>query len=82
MSAGVLGRRTLGREHNASPSAAQSDRLLDVNEAAELLAVSPATLYTWASDRRIPTVKLGRALRFRLSTLRKLIAKSERPALP
>lgn len=57
------------------------DRLLGVREAAELLSVKPATLYTWASDRRIPTVKLGRALRFRLSTLQKLITKSERPAL-
>lgn len=72
-------RYTVG--HHAGPSVSQPDRLLDVREAAELLAVKPATLYTWASDRRIPTVKLGRVLRFRMSTLQKLIAKAERPAL-
>lgn len=71
--------RSGGGRHDPSPS--QPDCLLDVNEAAKLLSLKPATLYTWASDRRIPTVKLGGALRFRLSTLQKLIAKAERPAL-
>ena len=58
------------------------DRLLDVTEAAAMLAVKPTTLYQWAYQRRIPVVKLmGRALRFRLSTIEKLIRDSERPAL-
>ncbi len=58
------------------------ERLLDVREAAALLGLKPATLYQWAYERRIPVVKLfGRALRFRLSTIEKLIADSERPAL-
>ncbi len=58
------------------------DRLLDVREAAALLGLKPPTLYQWAYERRIPVVKLfGRALRFRLSTIEKLIADSERPAL-
>jgi len=58
------------------------DRLLDVREAAALLGLKPATLYQWAYERRIPVVKLfGRALRFKLSTIEKLIADSERPAL-
>lgn len=58
------------------------DRLLDVNEAATMLGLKPCTLYQWAYERRIPVVKLfGRALRFRLSTIEKLIADSERPAL-
>ena len=53
---------------------AEPDRLLDVREAAALLAVKPATLYQWAYQRRIPVVKLmGRALRFRLSDLQRLI---------
>ena len=59
-----------------------TDRLLDVDEAAGLLSVKPDTLYHWAYERRIPTVKLyGKALRFKLSTIEKLIADSERPAL-
>ena len=61
---------------------ADPDRLLDVREAAALLAVKPATLYQWAYQRRVPVVKLmGRALRFRLSDLERLIAKGSRPAL-
>src|SRR5207244_2801795 len=61
-----------------------SDRLLDVHEAAALLAVKPATLYQWAYQRRLPVVKLfgpRGALRFRLSDVDALIAGSVRPAL-
>jgi excisionase family DNA binding protein len=58
------------------------DRLLDAREAAAMLGVSPKTIYQWAYERRIPVVKLfGKALRFRLSTIERLIADSERPAL-
>ncbi len=61
---------------------APPDRLLDVREAAAMLAVKPATLYQWAYQRRIPVVKLmGRALRFRLSDLHRLISEGERPPL-
>ena len=59
-----------------------AERLLKVTEAAAMLGLKPATLYQWAYERRIPVIKLfGRALRFRLSTIEKLIADSERPAL-
>jgi len=60
------------------------DRLLDVHEAAEMLGLKPATLYQWAYERRIPVVKPSGPrgpLRFRLSTLQRLIAQWERPAL-
>src|SRR4029077_14373168 len=57
------------------------DRLLDVNEAAALLGLkSPRTLYKWAYAGRIPSVKIGRLLRFRRSDLERLIAEGERPA--
>lgn len=59
-------------------------RLLDVHEAAALLALKPATLYQWAYERRIPVVKLfgpRGALRFRLSDIEALVARSVRPAL-
>lgn len=59
----------------------EPERLLDVNEAAVMLGLKPATLYRWAYERRLPRVKLlGGALRFRLSTLLKLIAECEQPA--
>lgn len=57
------------------------DRLLDVREAASMLGLKPSTLYQWAYERRIPVVKLGRALRFRSSAIQKLISGSERPAI-
>ena len=40
------------------------DGLLTVREAAQYLAVSVSTLYGWVWQRRIPFVKIGRALRF------------------
>jgi len=40
------------------------DRLLTIREAAQYLAVSVSTLYGWVWQRRIPFVKIGRALRF------------------
>jgi len=60
------------------------DRLLTVDEAATMLGLKRATLYQWAYERRIPVVKPNGPrgpLRFRLSTLQRLIAEWERPAL-
>lgn len=59
----------------------RTDRLLNVEEAAAVLGLKPSTLYTWASERRICTVKIGRALRIKLSVVEQLIADCERPAL-
>jgi len=57
------------------------DRLLDVHEAAVLLGLkSPRTLYKWAYAGRLPSVKIGKLLRFRRSDLERLIAAGERPA--
>jgi len=72
---------------NSEPSLeapAVGDRLLDVHEAAAMLGLKPTTLYRWGYERRIATVKLSGPrgpLRFRLSTLQQLIARSERPAV-
>ena len=57
------------------------ERLLDVKEAAEMLGLKSArTLYKWAYAGRIPSVKIGRLLRFRRSDLDRLIIRGERPA--
>lgn len=40
------------------------ESLLTIREAAKYLAVSVSTLYGWVWQRRIPFVKIGRALRF------------------
>ncbi len=60
------------------------DRLLDVNEAAELFGVARATIYDWAYQRKLPVVKPSGPrgpLRFRLSKMLKLIDQWERPPL-
>ncbi|MCC6850438.1 MAG: helix-turn-helix domain-containing protein [Deltaproteobacteria bacterium] len=60
------------------------DRLLDVHEAATLLGLKASTLYQWAYERRVPVVKPSGPrgpVRFRMSTLMKLIDSWERPAL-
>jgi excisionase family DNA binding protein len=44
-------------------------RLIDVEALAALWSVSTATLYNWVFQKRIPYVKLGRALRFDLEEL-------------
>jgi excisionase family DNA binding protein len=57
------------------------DRLLTVDEAAHLLGLRSArTLYKWSYAGRIPSVKIGKLLRFRRSDIESLIAAGERPA--
>jgi excisionase family DNA binding protein len=63
---------------------ADTDRLLDVNEAATMLGLKSATMYQWAYRRRVPVVKLSGKhgpLRFRLSDLTRFIAQHTQPAL-
>jgi excisionase family DNA binding protein len=46
---------------------AATDSLLDVNGAAEYLNVKPSWLYS--NVERLPTIRVGKLLRFRLSDL-------------
>jgi excisionase family DNA binding protein len=39
-------------------------QLIDINELSSRLNIAKGTLYNWVYLRRIPFVKLGRALRF------------------
>lgn len=39
-------------------------RLLTVDEASHYLGLTKTTLYTWTCQKKIPHVKIGRALRF------------------
>ena len=55
-------------------------RLLTAAEAAEYLGLAEWTIRQWASMGRIPKVKLGKALRFDVEDLDRLIAKSKIPA--
>ncbi len=61
-------------EANAAP------RLMAVSDAARYLAVSVSTLYGWVYQRRIPFVKVGRALRFEVVDLDGFIQKNRTQA--
>ena len=50
--------------------------LLTVQDAARLLAVSISTIYGWVWQRRIPFVKIGRAVRFDMADLERFIAQN------
>jgi excisionase family DNA binding protein len=49
------------------------ERLMTVPEAAELLALSPWTLRQWIWQKRLPVVRLGRAVRLRREDLEQII---------
>ena len=73
--------RNSWREECPSATNGLPDRLLDVAEAAATLGLkSPRTLYKWAYAGRIPSIRIGRLLRFRRSDLEHLIADGERLA--
>jgi len=59
----------------------ETDCLLKPAEAADYLGLTLATIYTKASRRQLPTVKVGRSLRFRRADLDKLIKAGLRSAL-
>ena len=49
---------------DSSKGTVSREGLLTIREAAQYLAVSVSTLYGWVWQRRIPFIKMGRALRF------------------
>ena len=59
------------------------DRLLTPREAGEMLGVKLSTIRKWTSDRKLPVCHPGggRAARYRLSELLRLIEKWSKPAL-
>lgn len=66
------------RSSEGSPSEQPANiELLNVAEAARFLAVSPSTLYGWVWQRRIPFVKLGRAVRFDKADLEEYIDRNK-----
>ena len=47
------------------------DRLLTIEEISGMLVVRKSTLYSWSHQRRIPYIKVGSLLRFRMSDIEK-----------
>lgn len=54
--------------------------LIDAQSAAKLLGLHPVTLREMAKQKRIPGLQIGRAWRFRVSTLDAWIAAQEHGA--
>ena len=64
------------------PSSQKSaDILLTAKQFAERLGIALSTAYQWLGERRLPTVKIGGAIRVRASEVEKFIRKNERPAV-
>ena len=57
-------------------------RLIDIREAAEYTGLSPHTVYTMVSQRRIPFVKVGRLVKFDLDLLDKWIKQNTVMPMP
>lgn len=56
-------------------------RLLTVDQVSECLGVRSSTIRRWIHQRRVPVVKLGRAVRFREEDVERLIRDGLRPAI-
>jgi excisionase family DNA binding protein len=57
------------------------NRLLNVREGAKVLNVSEHTLRQWIHQRRLPVVKMGKAVRFDPEDLQKFIEANRREAV-
>ncbi len=53
-------------------------RLISVEDAARYLGVQKSTIYSWASRRKIPSVKMGRRLLFDQEDLDRMIEAGKR----
>lgn len=57
------------------------DRLVTVAEGADVLGISIHTMRAWVAARKITAVRLGRAVRLPLASLRALIEDATVPAI-
>jgi excisionase family DNA binding protein len=55
-------------------------KLLTVQESAEQLGLSARTIWAWIYERKLETVRLGRAVRIKQSALDQLIEQGTTPA--
>jgi excisionase family DNA binding protein len=59
-----------------------SERYVTVGEFAKRLALAPVTVRSWCAQRRISSVRLGRARRIPESEIARVLAAGYTPALP
>jgi excisionase family DNA binding protein len=70
-----MAKRNRMRVHETIPR-----RLLNVREAALYLGLAADTIYKKSRLKQLPSVKMGRALRFDVAALNSFIERSHRPA--
>lgn len=58
---------------NITPTPAQSPALMNSRQAAAWLGVCPRTLSSLIANKQIPVVRIGRAVRFRLTDLESFV---------
>lgn len=56
-------------------------KLLSVTEFADAVGLSPKTIRQWVWMRRVPYVRVGRAIRFRQQTVDEILNRGTVPAL-
>lgn len=56
-------------------------KLLTVEEFADAVGLSPKTIRQWVWMRRVPYVRVGRAIRFRRETVEEILNRGTVPAL-
>jgi excisionase family DNA binding protein len=75
-----LAKKNLSQSAVNPPSPEQG--LLTVSQTAAYLCLSTSTIRSWILQRRIPFVKLNKAVRIRRTDIETLIASSVVPAVP
>jgi excisionase family DNA binding protein len=54
-----------------------ADALMTVEEVAKYLKVEESTVYTWARQRKVPAIKIGRFWRFRKEDIDKWLEENK-----
>jgi excisionase family DNA binding protein len=75
------GRRGLPLRHQQLLEAKEAAQLLKAQEAAEFLNVSVNTIRMWVWQKRLPVVRLGRAVRLRREDLEQFIERNREDAI-
>jgi excisionase family DNA binding protein len=60
----------------------QNEKLLTIEQAADLLGLRPVTVRMWAAARKIARCKIGRAVRIPEGEIERLISENTIPRLP
>lgn len=59
----------------------QEIQTIGVEAAAKLLGCNKDTLYRWAREKKVPAIRLGGKVRFRVATLAEWMAAQEQAAM-